>query len=188
MNLNQWYEKGMTYQDYVESMNVNKEKMLSIYDRFQFSQDEKTELTKLGDLNHLRVIALTEDWCGDAMLNNPILMKIAEALNFEVRFLLRDKNLELMDQYLTNGKSRSIPIYIFISQEGQEVAVWGPRAQEIQQFVMEERSKLPAQDSPEFQEKQKEIYKGINEKFLNDENFWHIVAESILTKIKSSVR
>ena len=69
-------------------------------------------------------------------------MKIAETANIEVRFLLRDQNLELMDQYLTNGKSRSIPIYIFIDKDGKEVAVWGPRAPEVQAFVERERATL----------------------------------------------
>ena len=49
--------------------------------------------------------------------------------------LLRDQNLELMDQYLTNGTSRAIPIFVFIDQNGNERAVWGPRAETVQHFV-----------------------------------------------------
>lgn len=33
----QWYEKGMTYRQYIDQMTVNKEEMLSIYERFQLS-------------------------------------------------------------------------------------------------------------------------------------------------------
>ncbi|MHC8520324.1 thioredoxin family protein [Rossellomorea sp. H39__3] len=70
------------------------------------------------------MIAITEDWCGDAMVNIPILLKLAEAAGIEVKMILRDENLELMDQYLTNGTSRSIPIFIFIDGEGKERMVW----------------------------------------------------------------
>jgi Thioredoxin len=179
MNLNEWFEKGMTFDQYVNGMKVNKEEMMSIYDRFELDEDDKGALESVKNLN-LRMIALTEDWCGDAMLNNPIMMKIAEEANIEVRFLLRDQNLELMDQYLTNGTARAIPKYIFIDQNGNEVAVWGPRAPRIQQFVMDQREKLPSQDSPDFQEKQKEMYKGITEQFIKNEDFWNDVAYNII--------
>lgn len=179
MNLNEWFEKGMTFDRYVNGMKVNKEEMMSIYDRFELDEDDKGALESVKNLN-LRMIALTEDWCGDAMLNNPIMMKIAKEANIEVRFLLRDQNLELMDQYLTNGTARAIPKYIFIDQNGNEVAVWGPRAPRIQQFVMDQREKLPSQDSPDFQEKQKEMYKGITEQFIKNEDFWNDVAYNII--------
>ena len=41
-----------------------------------------------------------------------------------------------MDQYLTNGTARSIPIFIFIDEKGEEKAVWGPRAKEVQEIVV----------------------------------------------------
>lgn len=118
------------------------------------------------------------------MLNNPIFMKIAETAGVEVRFLLRDQNLELMDQYLTNGTSRSIPIYIFIDEKGNEYAVWGPRAPEVQEYVERERAKLPNKEAPEFSEKQKEMYKAMKKYFLEDEQVWKQVATSIIGKIK----
>lgn len=179
----QWYEKGMTYRQYIDQMTVNKEEMLSIYERFQLSPGNVETLKNLKGKN-LRAIVITEDWCGDAMLNNPIFMKIAETAGVEVRFLLRDQNLELMDQYLTNGTSRSIPIYIFIDEKGNEYAVWGTRAPEVQEYVERERAKLPNKEAPEFSEKQKEMYKTMKKHFLEDEQVWKQVATSIIGKIK----
>ncbi|MCU9594254.1 thioredoxin family protein [Caldibacillus thermolactis] len=182
MHLHGWFEKAMSYNEYVDQMTRNKEKMLSIYERFHLKDDHVKKLGELQEKN-LRVIALTEDWCGDAMVNNPILMKIAETANIEVRFLLRDQNLELMDQYLTNGKSRSIPIYIFIDKDGKEVAVWGPRAPEVQAFVERERAALPDKDAPEFADKQKEMYRKMSMRFLEDEELWEKIAASIVERI-----
>lgn len=185
MKLNEWFLKGITYDQYINQMSVNKEEMLSIYNGFTLNEDDVAFLEKIQD-KHLRVIVLTEDWCGDALVNNPILLKIAEASNMEVRFLLRDQNLELMDQYLTNGTSRSIPIFIFIDKDGVEQAVWGPRAQKIQSMVDRERALLPDADSPEFSEKQKEMFKKFREAYLNDESIWEHISYSMITLLKGN--
>ncbi|QGQ45079.1 thioredoxin family protein [Metabacillus sediminilitoris] len=185
MSLNDWFLKGLTYEQYTDQMNVNKDDMLSIYNRFTLNEDDDAFLEKIQD-KQLRVIVLTEDWCGDALVNNPILMKVAEAANMEVRFLLRDQNLELMDQYLTNGTSRSIPIFIFIDQNGNEQAVWGPRAQKIQNMVDLERAKLPAADSPNFKDKQSEMFKKFRESYLNDESIWEHISYSMITLLKGN--
>ncbi|MGM7720306.1 thioredoxin family protein [uncultured Metabacillus sp.] len=183
INLHDWFSKGITFERYSNQMTINKEEMLSIYDRFTLNEDDLAFLEKLQG-KQLKVIALTEDWCGDALVNNPILMKIAEASNMEVRFLLRDQNLELMDQYLTNGTSRAIPIYIFIDQNGEEKAVWGPRAQKIQKLVDQERGALPENDAPDFKEKQMEMYSKFRNAYLNDESIWETISYSIITQLK----
>lgn len=183
MNLADWYEKGMTAQTYIDAMRMNKEELQSIYDRFQVSNEDEAQFAELKAKN-LRAIVLTEDWCGDAMVNVPILLKIAEKANIDVRMLLRDENLELMDQYLTNGTARAIPIFIFIDEAGNETAVWGPRAPEAQQLVDEERAKLPEKDAPDFKEKQLQLYKDLNETFTKDEQLWTDIYESIMNRLK----
>ncbi|USK39339.1 thioredoxin family protein [Cytobacillus firmus] len=184
MELMDWFAKGLSTQNYIEAMQVNKEEMNKIYNLFSLSDDEKTRLAELKDAD-MKVIALTEDWCGDAMLNNPILLKIAEETGMEVRFVLRDQNLELMDQYLTNGTSRAIPIYIFIDKEGDEFAVWGPRAKQIQELVDSERSKLPAQEAEDFKEKQMSMYRKLTSSYQEDSKIWHTVADSIIDVLVS---
>lgn len=179
MELMDWFAKGLSPQNYIEAMQVNKEEMNKIYNLFSLSDDEKIRLAELKDAG-MKVIALTEDWCGDAMLNNPILLKITEETCMEVRFVLRDQNLELMDQYLTNGTSRAIPIYIFIDKEGDEFAVWGPRAKQIQELVDGERSKLPAQEAEDYKEKQMSMYKKLTASYQEDSKIWHTVADSII--------
>lgn len=79
-------------------------------------------------------IVLTEGWCGDAAQIVPVLYALS-LLNDKINLalLLRDDNLELMDQYLTNGKSRSIPKLIAVDTESmKELFKWGPRPQELQ--------------------------------------------------------
>ena len=180
MDLNSWFQKGLTKEEYIDLMKVNKEGMVSIYDRFELENEVKYKLEDVQS-KKLHAIVLTEDWCGDAKLNIPVLLRLAEATNMEVRFVLRDQNLELMDQYLTNGTSRAIPIFIFIDQEGKEVGVWGPRAPEIQAIVEKGRAEFPDKDAPDFQEKQLAFYKSLGNTYENDSSIWKIVANSIMT-------
>ncbi|MBS4191851.1 thioredoxin family protein [Bacillus sp. FJAT-49705] len=183
MSLNQWFEKGLTADQYMTGMKVNQNEMNQILAQFSLSDEDKESLASLKGKG-LKAIVLSEDWCGDALLNNPILLKIAEEIGMEVRFLLRDQNLELMDQYLTNGTSRAIPIFIFINENGEEQAVWGPRAKQLQDLVDQERSQLPSQDDPDFKEKQMAMYKRLVESYQVDENLWHAVAQSICDTIR----
>ena len=82
-------------------------------------------------------LVLTEPWCGDAAQNVPVIA-LAAALNPEIdlRLVLRDDNLDLMDQHLTNG-GRSIPKLIILDPRTDAVlATWGPRPQGAQDMVM----------------------------------------------------
>lgn len=183
MNLVEWFEKGLTPEQYINGMNVNKEGLETILQKFEVPTEDEAFLAKV-QAENLRVIVLTEDWCGDAMLNVPILLKLAEKTNMQVRMLLRDQNLELMDQYLTNGTARAIPIFIFIDQEGNERVVWGPRAPKLQQYVMDQRSQLPDKEDPTFADKQSEMYKQIMQRNIEDESFWNEVYQSLKEKLQ----
>ena len=81
-------------------------------------------------------MVLTENWCGDSAQNLPYLAIIAKLnSNIELRILKRDENLEIMDMYLTNGKSRSIPKLVTFDENGNEIFQWGPRPVEAQRLV-----------------------------------------------------
>ncbi|TMN21242.1 thioredoxin family protein [Lentibacillus cibarius] len=185
MTLEQWFEQGMDPDTYIESMQKNKENLLHIYDHFTLPEDE--QFIRNLAAHDLRVIVLTEDWCGDAMLNTPILLRLTEQADIPVKFLPRDENLELMDQYLTNGTSRSIPKFIFIDSNGKEVAVWGPRAEEIQEFVDHSRQQLPPSDHDDYKEKSKEIRRFMTKSFRDNTDFWQEVYESIKTTLKRNL-
>jgi len=92
------------------------------------------------------LLAIAEDWCGDASNLVPIFARLAEASPFvELRVVKREENPELMDRYLTNG-SRSIPIVVVLDERYRPVGRWGPRPAELQEFVIREKraGKRPA--------------------------------------------
>ncbi len=94
-------------------------------------------------------LVITESWCGDAAQTMPMMAKIAETSQgkIDLKVVLRDENLELMDAFLTNG-ARSIAKLIVINNvTGKVVGEWGPRPEIATQIVINyktEHGKLTA--------------------------------------------
>ena len=83
-------------------------------------------------------LTLTEGWCGDAAQNIPVIERIAaENPLIQTRYLLRDENPDLMNNYLTNG-GKAIPIMICLDGETfAELGKWGSRPAAIQAYFLE---------------------------------------------------
>lgn len=176
MSLNTWYDKGLQPDEYMARLEKHKDNFHHIYNHFKPPADE--DFFKSAREKNLRVVALAEVWCGHCMLDIPILLRIAEKADISVRFLPRDENLELMDQYLTNG-NRVIPIFIFIDKDGNEVGKWGPIAESVREFVSQYREKLPSKDADDYEEKFREMVKITSKAFRESESIWNNVYESI---------
>lgn len=81
-------------------------------------------------------LVIAESWCGDAAHVLPVINKVAGLNpNISLRVVLRDENMELMNQFLTNG-SQSIPKLIVLEKDNLEVlSTWGPRPSEATRMV-----------------------------------------------------
>ena len=115
-------------------MNVQRMKRLD--KQIQLSEDLATALQQV-DRNWIWLV-LTEGWCGDAAQNVPVIAKIADqSENIDLKFILRDEHLDIMDEYLTNG-GRSIPKLVCLEAGTlEEVGTWGPRPGTFQKQAME---------------------------------------------------
>jgi len=60
--------------------------------------------------------------------------------NIDLIILNRDKNLDIIDLYLTNG-TRSIPVLVAFDTEGNELFKWGPRPQPAVELIKQLKSK-----------------------------------------------
>ena len=83
-------------------------------------------------------LILTEGWCGDASQIIPYIHKMVDESKGKLKdfYLLRDENLDLMNQFLTDG-SKAIPKLIaFHSETGDFLFSWGPRPEKIQSWYM----------------------------------------------------
>ena len=116
-------------------------------------------------------LVLTEGWCGDAAQNLPILNKIAsDTANIDLKIVLRDENLDLMDLFLTNG-GRSIPKLIALDKDNNVLDLWGPRPTIATKMVVAYKEKNGALD-PQFKQDLQVWYnkdkgKSVQEDFVN---------------------
>lgn len=96
-------------------------------------------------------LLITETWCGDAANSVPLIAKLAE-LNplIDLRIVLRDENLELMDQFLTKG-GRSIPKLIALDEDLNVQFDWGPRPKDAQDLYWGWREREDREPYKEFQ-------------------------------------
>jgi hypothetical protein len=91
-------------------------------------------------------LVLTEGWCGDAAQNIPVLNKIAEATEqIDLKIVLRDEHLPLMDLFLTNG-GRSIPKLIALDKDNNVIDSWGPRPTTATKMAVDYKEKNGALD------------------------------------------
>jgi len=90
-------------------------------------------------------LLLSADWCSDAVSIEPWIDALcAETPLLSMRLLDRDQHLDLMDQHLTNGRSRSIPVVLVLDEQGVERAWWGPRPRALQAWVMSDAAQAMA--------------------------------------------
>ena len=98
---------------------------------------QEADIAKIQDFKgNVTWLVITESWCGDAAQTMPVMQKIAELNDgIDVKVILRDENLELIDAFLYNG-GRSIPKLVAIDNtSGNVLADWGPRPSEATKMV-----------------------------------------------------
>ncbi len=87
-------------------------------------------------------LIITEGWCGDAAQIVPVLEAVAQASagHLTTRYVLRDDNPDLIDQYLTGG-SRSIPKLVVLRADTlAEATHWGPRPAPAHELILKLKS------------------------------------------------
>jgi hypothetical protein len=140
----QRFGQGMTFQQYLDQMNTNKDKFLETLAAVEVTPEERAVFKNRPE--KLNVLVITEDWCGDALTNFPVLAKMVEgAPNVEMRVFLRDQNPDLMDQYLNRGLFRSIPVFVFFDGDMKEVARFIERPPKITEYIEQKQLELRRQ-------------------------------------------
>lgn len=98
-------------------------------------------------------LVIAESWCGDAAHVIPAINKVAELNQGKIDFkvVMRDENLPLMNQFLTNG-GMAIPKLIMIDNaSGEVVNTFGPRPNTATKMVSDYKAEH-GKITPEFKE------------------------------------
>ena len=141
---------GPEQSDYILNYSkLNNSRMKRLDKTTKISDETAQEVQKLATPQTWLV--LTEGWCGDAAQNLPVIHKMAELnKNINLKLVLRDENLALMDLFLTNG-GRSIPKLIALDADNNVIDTWGPRPKVATKMVADYKEKHGSLD-PQFKE------------------------------------
>jgi hypothetical protein len=124
--------------DLIHYTELNAKRMKRVEKTTLLTEELKKQISRIQE--PMTWILLSEAWCGDAAQIVPVLGKIAGESNLiDLKIILRDEHLDIMDQYLTNG-GRSIPKLICLDQLQQVIFSWGPRPASIQQVVNDSKT------------------------------------------------
>lgn len=142
----------LTYSEYVELLSeqfiLKMPEHLQAYTKLNAQRMHRWEKTyvpsqlaqNVAKSNHAlrHSFIITEPWCGDAAHCIPAIHKLLSLTSqmADPMYLLRDGNLDLMDQFTTHGK-RSIPILILTDADFHVLGHWGPRPASAQILVDE---------------------------------------------------
>jgi len=125
----------MTFAAYLAQMRSNKERFEQRMAATDLTPADREAIRR----RKLKILVITEDWCGDALVGFPGLARLVEGEpDVEMRVFLRDANPDVMDQYLKRGLYRTIPVFVFFDEHLTELA----RFMERQDVVTELRTLL----------------------------------------------
>ena len=120
------FAAGLTYQEYIGQITVNKDRFEEFYKTCPLSAEDKAFFSKVAKMpkGAARVMVLGEAWCPDVMRGMPTVARLAEASGMEMRVFPRDKHLDIMNEFLKEGKYQSIPVIVFYTKDQQELCRW----------------------------------------------------------------
>lgn len=154
----EWLERALSLQEYVDKAEMNVPTIKANYEDTQISEEDHKYFASLSsrlEKGAIKVLALSEPWCGDCVENLPIVAKLASLYPcFDLLVFSRDDNLDIMDRYLTDGK-RVIPVFVFFDEEGQEIGRFIERPQGARDFLARETEKHKGLSE---EERQKAMY------------------------------
>ncbi len=123
------FDSGLKYDAWMEHIQRNIPKFEFNYAQTTVEADTVAALKALSerDGGPARVLVLGEDWCPDVFRGLPVLQRLAEAADWDLRAFPRDENLDIMGEFLKHGEHQSIPTAVFYTKNHDYIAHWSER-------------------------------------------------------------
>ncbi len=120
------FAQGMTYPDYVASVERNQKRFNENYEAMAVSADDVVAFKELMARPNgpAKMLVIGEDWCPDVFRGAPVFARLAEATGIEMRFMPRDANKDVMAEFLAGGEFESIPVAVFYTKDHEYIAHW----------------------------------------------------------------
>jgi thiol-disulfide isomerase/thioredoxin len=138
MNFFDRFQAGLPLNDFTGRYGTpsQQSRWKQIFDAVALTDAQKNLLASFR--RETNVLVLAGVWCGDCSGQCPIFDRFAEAAPaIKVRYIDRDEHADVQKELQINGGNR-VPVLIFFSEDGQEVARYGERTlSKYRQMVQE---------------------------------------------------
>lgn len=141
--------------DYVQYYALNLQRMRRVHKTFKYNPVESNRVKNTK--TDIKFLVISEGWCGDASQIVPVIDHLASDLNVELKFIFRDENLDLMENYKTNG-ALSIPILIGVTPNDEEAFRFGPRPAKGMEFLAKYKKDPDKYSKDDFHEDLQRFY------------------------------
>ena len=124
------FNQGMSTQEYIDQIKVNKQPFLDIYNALDVPAKVKSQFDDLAE--PLRLAVFTADWCGDAVSTTPTILRMAESTSkLSVKVFNRDDELELTNSFLPENRAGTVPVVVVLDSSMKEIARFVETAGEL---------------------------------------------------------
>ena len=149
------YASGFTYQEYLAQIKVNRDWFERLYQAFHLDSEDAEYFRRAAQdpRGPAKMMVIGEDWCPDVYRGMPVLARIAEAGGMDMRVFPRDSNMDIMDEFLKEGKWASIPTAVLYTKDHEYICHWVERPALADQ-EMEDSLDAARREHPDAQEPQ----------------------------------
>ena len=137
------FAAGLSYKDYIAQITVNKDRFEQYYESAKISPEDAAffkNAMKNPD-GPAKILVIGEDWCPDVYRGMPVVARLAEATGLELRVFPRDKNLDIIEEFLNQGQFQSVPTVVFYTKDHRYIGHWIERPV----FANQDRAEIDAQ-------------------------------------------
>jgi len=139
------FQSAVTYDQWKAGWTRNQDRFAAQEKAYQPDPADVEALKKLP--KPVNVLAIVEDWCGDVVANVPIIERLAkESGKLNVRYAQRDST-PFIDRYLNKGQYKSIPVFVFLDDNFNELGVFYERPDAITKLRADKRLEVYKSDS-----------------------------------------
>lgn len=132
----QRFSQGFTYETYLNQLGDSRKAFAEHQAAFRLgAADAAFFKDKVRTFGSIKVVAIVEDWCPDVHRGLPVMASIAQAGGMEMKIFPRDKNLDIMNLYLNQGKYLSIPVFAFFDRNLNPLCHWIERPMTATRFM-----------------------------------------------------
>jgi len=148
------FESGLAYAQFRDEALDNREAFHALYDALDIPADLaeafRARVARRGGQIH--VLALAEDWCGDAARAFPLLARLCDAVEGMTLRILHSERPENQDltRRWPQGKRNPIPIVVFFDADFEEIGHWIERTAAGDAFLEAKRAELADLEQKEF--------------------------------------